>query len=114
LTIRFLASLLLIECLYYSGASRLDEIRAIRDALTRKLGGPWDWNTNLTCLASVLSAHEISAVDGLFLPTVGEVKPWLTIEASLPEKSSLWQWNKEQPKPEKNKPKAVTPEKGNE
>lgn len=112
LVIRFAASLLLTEFLLYSPAGNLHEIRLIGNALRKALGGPWAFTDNCTFLVCTLAAHEMSAVDklGLFVPTMAPKVPWLTLEATLPEPSGVWQWNPLLDSKKKQKQKAATPE----
>jgi hypothetical protein len=71
----------------------------IGNALRKMLGGPWQWADNLTFLTCELARHDMSAVDWIFLPSGGKAGPWLTLEAPLPDPSTIWQWNPEIERP---------------
>jgi hypothetical protein len=112
LPIRFTACLLLSEFLFHSKASRGVEIHAIADSVKKLLGAPWEHSVNLTFLTAKLAGHDMTALDVEVPREVSKDnpprnEPWLDIAAELPNPSTLWQWNKEIPRPEKN----PTPEK---
>jgi hypothetical protein len=105
--LRFLTSLLLIEWLLRSGCNRNLDVVELWKALVIRLGGPFDFWTNVTFWASTLAVSDLtSKIEG-----IGEKAIlWFSVEeAKLPTPSRMWQWNAALEKPQK-KAKAATPE----
>lgn len=99
LTLRFLASLLLVEFFVRWNQSR--ELSVIQSTLIERLGGPWPFNANWSLLTVELARHELSAgldKTGIF-GGAKTVTPWFSLECpNLSQPSTLWQWNPEIPK----------------
>jgi hypothetical protein len=113
LTLRFLGSLLLFE--YFARWNQSPEISAIRESLTKRLGGPWSFRANWTFLTSELARNDLTAnleTTGIFASAKAPKtpQPWFSLECEgLLDPSTLWQWNAALSRPAKREKPLATP-----